>query len=263
MRSDALFQRYDTFVAAASVGAHANCDASGFRQRDVRFLIDLFANWFEATIPGKLLPIQNTQVQRYLEDLVKDGFARRSVRKKQPQYRLTRVGLVELIGRIVNQVYYQRPEHFFFAYYFIENYRDRIFQLIKEEGTQFPHTLEVEVRELLDPKPLIQRQLQETEREINNINVRISDALKTGKLALELFAAGSDTKDVVSEVERRHPYELNSQKPLSELFSSMAPAVVRWELETGSIKRAEHLWVPVRALLQEFAKLLRKMEVNA
>ena len=119
MRHDALFKRFEFLVAAAVIAAHANSRAQGFRQREVRFLIELFSNWVSASLEGEVLELKNTQILRYLEGLSSEAFARRSVRQRFPVYRLTRLGLIELLSRLVNPPAAIPPAQFFFVFYFL------------------------------------------------------------------------------------------------------------------------------------------------
>ena len=119
MRRGTILNRGEIFAAAATIAAHASVYQDGFRQRDVRFLLQLFLNWVERTLGNSPMPISNTQVYRYLEDLVKEGYAKANRRATQPVYRLTRVGLLELVNRIVNKREDNLPDQFFFLCYFL------------------------------------------------------------------------------------------------------------------------------------------------
>jgi len=144
-----LIDRFDIFFGAATFAAQANAYERGFRQRDVRFFIELFTDWVNPTFEWEGLPIQNTHISRYIESLVEEGYARKITRKSRPGYRLTRTGLIEMISRIVDKPYFHSPDHFFFAYSFIENYTPRLFALVKHEGTKFPYGLQLEIESLI------------------------------------------------------------------------------------------------------------------
>ena len=262
MRLGNVFQRYERVVAAAVIGAHASSASDGFRQREVRFLIELFSNWVEQALTGTVIELSNTQIARYLTELAGEGFVRRTQRKKLPFYRLTRTGLIELLSRISAADEYVQPEFFFFSYYFLLSYKDRLHRLIEAEGKQFPLALRLEVESLLDAKTLPERQLSYAERELEKLEVRINDAAETERLARKLFAAGADPLTVGREVEKRYPYELNSQKPLSELLAGLPADFRQWELETGTNHRVKYLWAPIRAQLKSYIETLRTMTRN-
>lgn len=261
MREGTIFRSYELFVAAAVIAAHASAPKEGFRQRDVRFLIELVTNWVELSLKGPALAISNTQVQRYLDELVLEGFARRLGRGKFPRYRLSRTGLIELLGRIVPEGLCSQLQHFFFLYYFIKNYRPRIERLIEQEGKQFPLALKLEVEALLDEKALVQHQLHFAQLELKKLDDRITDSLKAGALAAKLYSGDLSTAEVADEVEKLYPYELNSQKPLHELISSLPEDLARWELEIGALQRVEHIWEPTRGLLRAYVQVLQKLAV--
>lgn len=258
-RKDTLFKRNEIFVSAAAIAAHANSGEEGFRQRDVRFLIELFTNWVELSLAGGMIDLKNTQVLRYLDELVENGCAKRQQRRKQPTYRLTRIGLLELLSRLSNRQCGGRPEHFFFLFYFLRNYGPKIVELIRGEGKHFPSAMRLEIEALLDYGRLIQEEIVRVERELRKLDERIDDAVKAGKLATKLFASDTPIEHVVKELEQRYPYELNSQKPLSELIGGVPPDIGRWELMTGNIKRTEEIWGPARALLKCYLDSLRQL----
>ena len=87
---------------AAAIAAHARFSSRGFRQKDLRFLLELFWNWVESAMVGPSIAIQNVQIARYLDTLAQEGFAKRLAGGKSPRYRLTRVGLLECLGQIVH-----------------------------------------------------------------------------------------------------------------------------------------------------------------
>jgi hypothetical protein len=259
MRRGTLLRRYEQLIAAACVAAHANASEPGFRQRDVRFLSELFANWISHSVDAEATTLANTQVQRYIEQLVVDGYARVSMRGARPSYRLTRIGLIELLGRLVPGARYVQPEQFAFVYYFIKNYRQRLIAVVETEGKQFPQAVRLEIEALLDYTTLVRAQLRAAELELQKLEQRLQDSEQSGALAARLLKRGEPLSVVAAEIERLHPYELNSLKPLSELMAEIPPDLARWELETGAQRRAADLWVPVKAVLVAHVNSLRKM----
>lgn len=260
MRRDSLFKREELFVSSAVIAAHAQNVDEGFRQRDVRFFIELFSNWVESVLDDLTLTLSNTQVSRYINELVDEGFSRQISRKKQPKYRLTRIGLIELLSRLVEKDYVRQPEYFFFLYYFIANYGPRLKALIESEGRKFPPAMRIEVETMLDVDALVGNQLANAERELKKLDERIRDASQASKLAAELLSKGLDNRVVQQEVERKYPYELNSQKPLTELLSSLSEEHSRWELEVGSLRRVEHIWLPARTQLLSYIQVLKRLK---
>ncbi len=259
-RNDTLFRRHEVFVAAATIAAHANGGEAGFRQRDVRFLIELFSNWVDISLVHGVLEVKNTQVQRYLETLAADGCAKRQTRAgKQPVYRLTRLGLLELLSRISNRPSGGRPEHFLFLYYFLCNYGPRISELIRAEGRHFPSAMRLEIEALLDYRRLLADEISAVTREIRQLDERIDDAVRAGELATRLFAKGVPITEVVAELEKRYPYELNNRKPLSELIGGVPPDLGRWELTEGNLARPAQMWNPVRSLFAAYLAALKKL----
>ena len=259
VRKHSIFERYSLIAATATVAAHANARAEGFRQRDVRFLMDLFCNWMQNPSPSALVVIQNTQVLRYLRELERNGYLRGIRSGKHPLYRLTRIGLIELISEAVGGAGVETPAHFFFLFYFIDSYREKIFELVKAEGKQFPYALELELQGLLDSKQLIVREIKNAERKLKELDVRVREGHKAAQLTREMSAKGVPYGDIAKKWEELYPYALNSHKPLTELFSEIAPDLARWEMETGSVSRVEKMWEPCRTLHTRYIETLRAM----
>jgi hypothetical protein len=255
--SDSRVYRLEIFVAAAVVAAHANSSSEGFRQRDVKFLFDLFTNWVEGVLHGESSAMQNTQVARFMSSLVREGYARQIGRRRPPAYRLSRVGLIELISRMVDREHLSNREHFLFLYYFISNYRPRIEELIRNEGRQFPYSMRLELQTLLDSSRMLDREIASCERELKKLNRRIEDAIKTSELATDLVGKRTPLEEIVAKAEKLYPYELNSQKPLTELIAGIPKEMRLWELQTGNRKRAEEIWAGSRAILERYLEVLR------
>ncbi len=259
MRKHSVFDRYSLVAATATVAAHANAKAEGFRQKDVRFLMELFCNWIDPASQRGPVLIQNTQVLRYLKELEADGYVRCLQSGRRPLYRLTRTGLIELISLAVCGDCIESPDQFLFVYYFISSYRPKISELVKSEGRQFPYALELELQGLLDSKDLLSREIKRTERKLHELDVRIIDAQKAAQLTTDCIKRKVSDDMIVKEWERLYPYALNSHKPLTELFSEIAPDIARWEFETGNMRRVETLWTPQRGMLVAYLETLRKM----
>lgn len=260
---DSLLFRYEPYFACAAVAAHATRAADskqpGFRQRDVRFFIELFSNWSETTLSDCVLRVQNTQISRFLRGLVAEGYARLSARKGRDSFYLTRIGLIELITRAVSRSYFEQREQFFFVYYFVANYKGIISELVQREGQQFPPALQMELQSLLDESSFLDRQLTRARSELEKLERRIHDAQATIELARDGVAQGLSLEDIVREAQRKYPYELNSQKPLKELISDIPERSRLWELEKGNQMRIEQIWKPGHELLLVFIRQLERL----
>lgn len=260
MKSASTVGRLEIYVAAAVVAAHASSFDSGFRQRDLRFFAELFLNWGEDSF--YLPDIQNTQLVRYLTELSENGFAKRTRKQKIPSYRLTRVGLLELVTRMTDSRLHTSPQAFLFVLCFIISYRDRIEELVKREGAQFPPSLRIELEALLNPGELLDAELRRIEKAVARLQKRVEDAEKTSALVTQRLATGVPFQDVVLEAERKFPYELNSRKPLRELVAGIAGDQREWELRVGNLVRARSLWNPQKALLQAYYQQLRALKTT-
>lgn len=259
-RADAVLHRYEIFFAAAAIAAHASLSETGFRQRDVRFLIELFTNWVDLAAVSENVILNNTQIQRYLDSLCWEGYARKITREKIPKYRLTRIGLLELLSRLSHRTGPARPQHFFFLYYFLCNYRSRLIDLIRQEGKQFPSALRIEIESLLDHKRVLREEIKRADLEQKKWEERSREALKSAQLAAQLFGKNVPLAEAVQKIEKLYPYELNSQKPLSELIAAIPEEMAAWELAVGNKHRVEQLYGPSRGMISAYRDLLLKLD---
>ncbi|MGC4093118.1 MAG: hypothetical protein QM756_35565 [Polyangiaceae bacterium] len=258
VRAGTLMLENEALAAAAVVAAHATLGAEGFRQRDVRFFIELFSNWLEATTGAWTLDLHNAQVQRHLDWLVQTGWAKRP-RRKPPRYALTAEGLLKLLAQLSERKHLKRIDEFFLIVHILSAYGERLRGLVQLSGPLPSKSLSVDLDELLDVKRLVARERALVEREVARLVIRIEESRETSRLARELLRQGQPVDDVIAAIEARFPYELNSRKPLSELFSQLPAPFRRVELETIAEQRAEHLWEPTRRWLLGYDEILASL----
>ncbi len=245
-------------MASATLAAHASFFEEGFRPRDIKFFVELFLNWSE-DVEAATHSLQNTQFSRFVSSLTREGFAKRTLKKGTPFFRLTRLGLLELLNRIISSKNVFHPSTALFRVCFVKSYRPRLEALVEREGAHFPHSLRIELATLLDVATLLHSEITRVERALKRVEQRIEDALKTSALTKNRLAGGVPFPEVVREVEDRYPYELNTMKPLEELIASIAPDQRQWELEEGNLIRAHTIWKPQRALLQALLGQLKTL----
>jgi hypothetical protein len=254
-RSGALVLENEPLVAAAVIAAQATLENSGFRQRDVRFFLELFSNWLQSTTGSWTLGLHNTQVQRALDLHAAAGWAAR-IGKKPPRYRLTPEGLVELLRRLVHRRNLTRLDEFLLVFHIIDAYGPRLRALVTRRGMLASKTLALDVDELLDPARLVARERAAIAREVERLAIRVEEAKQTSALTRKLLKEKASLAEVVSAVEKRFPYELNSQKPLTELLQDLPVPWRRAELEEIAERRASGLWGPTRELLLAYDRIV-------
>jgi hypothetical protein len=230
-RTGAVFLEHEAVVAAAVIAAQATGSDGNFRQRDVRFFIELFSNWMQSTTLSWSLNVHNAQVLRHLDVAVSAGWARR-VGRTPPQYRLTPEGLLELLGRLGMRKNLTRLDEFFLVFHFFDAYAARLAALVERSGPLASRSLAVSVHELLDKKALVARE-----------RAMVASA-------------------VIGVVQREFPYELNSQKPLHALFAALPEPWQRAELVDAAARRADAFWDPTRALLLAYDGILASLPVE-
>ncbi|MBX9694659.1 MAG: hypothetical protein K2Z81_19890 [Cyanobacteria bacterium] len=256
-------RRHQVLFEAAAIGAHARFAKHGFRQKDLRFLIELFSNWLEASLEGPTLAIENTQIARYLEALVHEGFAKKTGGETRPLYHLTRTGLMEQLAHLAHRSQWWPIEEFFFVYYFLESYRDRIEALIANAGTLYTGPMKLEIHQWLDLRNFVERQEQLLDREIAKLDLRIADSRKTTDLVKRRSAEGKASEDILKEIHEKVPYQLNNQKPMKDLFRETPDENWLWEMEVGSEKRMTRIFIPLKDLLVHLRGQVTRLKTEA
>jgi hypothetical protein len=241
--------RHQILFHSAAIGAHARFGTQGFRQKDLRFLIELFSNWLQSTLDGPTLSVENTQIARYLDRMVREGLAKQVGREKPPRYQLTRVGLMEHLSHLVHRPHWWPIEEFFFVYYFLESYRHRIESLIVNAGTLYTDAMKLEIRQWLDLRRYVERQERLLDQEIAKLDLRIGDCSKTAGIVRRGKVNGRAPAEILEEIYEQVPYQLNHQKPMRELFRETPDEDWIWEMEVGSEKRAGRIFGPLKQLL--------------
>lgn len=249
------FKRVELLCACATLAAQATAARPGFRQRDLKFYVELFVNWLQYSISEEPIRVANMQIARYLREICELGYCRESRSgSSAPRYMLNRVGLVELARSVVDQPVYKRPAFLFFVEYFIGSYHQTLREMIKREGTAFPPALKLEVESILNLQRFRTEQRRSIELEIRKLELRIRDSQAMASLAERLERQLDNFASIAEEVEKKYPYELNSQRPLSELMANIPEMQGRWELTRGGKARAEILWQPVLELWRLYLK---------
>jgi hypothetical protein len=253
-RAGTLIDDRSPIVTAAVIAAQAT-GSDGFRQRDVRFFIELFSNWLEPTTGAHTLPVHNTQVQRHLNGLTKARLAQR-VGRSPPRFHLTPDGLVELLRRLVLRHDLMRLDEFLLVFHILDAYGARLRAMAVRGSRLFALDLD----QLVDPARLLARERERVAHERAKLAVRCEESRKTGALARAAIARAAPIDAVIREVEGRYPYELNSQKSLTELLSALPESWQREELVVNAERRADRFWEPLRALLTHYDKILADLQ---
>lgn len=256
--TDSLLSRKAYLIAAACLASHATANLNGFRQRDVKFLLELFINW--TLVHEYSIKLNNNQIARFLSSLVNDGMARNINRNNLKLYRLTRIGIINLLEKISVIDSYIDPEQFFFSHYFIKNYKSRILEIIEKEGKQFPIALKIEVENLLDINAYKNKNINLLKKELIKLKAREEDSINTAILFEKMSNSGKNIEEIYKTIEERFPYELNSLKPLSELLSNLPQELSIWEMQFGSNLRANEIFKQKRELLTKYLECTYKLQ---
>jgi hypothetical protein len=247
---------------AATLGAHAIHFETGFRQKDVRFLVELFLNWMNSKSTVESQALHNTQIMRHLERAAHEGLVKKQIKKgKQPWYRLNRGGLIEMARALTKKEIdpFNSMGDFYFSYQFIVNYKLRIRELIQDETMVLPRAIILELEQIFDESHYLSETIRSLELELKTLKIRINDSEKTTSLYREMKKHGKDQKEIFSAIDKNYPYELHNQKRLSELLAEFPIAMAEWELGQANTNRIEMMWKPRAQILEYHLKLLKSM----
>jgi hypothetical protein len=260
MRKDSNLEHNDIFVIAGCLGAQTIFSAEGFRQKDLKFLIEMFSNWVDTTLKDRVLSVHNTQVMRYLHFLVNQGFAQKTTRKGQPRFRLTRLGLIALLTQLVRRPPQFPLEHFFFGFHMIDAYRHQIETLVMSEGEQFPAALKIELDALFNLRKILDEQLAYIQTELRKLKQRISDSEAVETLVKKMRRDKRSVKEIANEIDKQYPHDLHSQKPLAQVYNELPKPVADWILDVAIAKRREQIWLPISEVLEKHALILERLK---
>ncbi|MCJ8276616.1 MAG: hypothetical protein HRT44_03390 [Bdellovibrionales bacterium] len=247
----------DLILNISTLGAHSNFKGQGFKQKDLRFLAELFTNWVDVFLSPEIPSWHNTQALRHLEKLNKKGWAHSQVTGKQKRYTLTRIGLLEIVHSISDNNGYADIRYTLLSYYFIRAYKKRIMSLIEAEGSGFSKAVQMEILHLFDEKQFLLNQINELDQQIKRLEIRVDETNKAFNLALKLNNSGEKVDDIINSISKLHPYELENQKPMGELLKEIDPEQRLWEATEGNRHRADILWQTQLNVLKDHRKHLK------
>ncbi len=255
---DSLIQRYEVFFLAATLAAHAGTLEIGFRQRDLRFYMDLFINWTYPHFDFEQSPLSNTQIMRFINQQQKSGHAILLKRTKQLSYRLTHRGIVFYLSQLQQRDYADQYSQSFFVCYFLKNYVHRFVEQLKLQGKSLRSRVQLEVDTLVNLDLFIERQVQALNREKLLLEKRIKLSQAMSKRATQ----AKTSEDLQALVEGRGT-GMHTFKDLARVGTWYAEDILRWELTAGATARSNDLWLPalerINSVVQQFQALREKV----
>lgn len=248
------------YFHAAAITAEAMYGEAGFRQKDFRFLTEMFSNWMDSALGQTAIWVHNTQVMRYLETLCTESHAKVSQKSKIRIYRINFSGLIHLVREMGSCIERFPLEDFYFIYHFFSTYQEPILELIKQRGGNIPNTLRIEMQDLLQPQQILQSQIRFVEREHKKLSQRIRDSHEVVKIVQKGRANKRASLLISEDIERAFPYDLNSQKPLAEFYREIPENIRDWILDRALSTRTSELWGPLERSLKTHLEILKSLQ---
>jgi len=245
-------------LSCSAIAAHAITPDHGFRQAEMRFLLEMHGEWTSHIRLGMPLPIHNNQIRRHLHSLLKNGFATSKGTGQKQTFRLTRAGLLHEL-----QVTFAMPclplDLFFFVFYFSKRYQKLIHTLVLAGDYEMPKALEIEINSLIDLKHLVYTQTRTVDQEIEKLQESVKKMEGSAEMSERMRAQSSSLPEIAEAIEKHYPYELNAMKRLSEVYMTLPPQLQYEEMVVGNRHRADYLWRPMLQHLLDMKKILSKL----
>ena len=246
-----------TLLEAALIASYGVGRQGIFRQRDLRFFYDLFSNWIDP-VPGSTQrqPVQNTQIARFIESLVREQLVEK--KKQAKRFTISLRSIPQLIRRFLERDYTDRPELAFFVFLFCKFY---FIPYIEKNITETHRRFHVGLKRLLDlanPGLFIEAQLFFVDERLRGFERVFAIQEETGSYIAE--RTGTISQDEwLDEVESEVSFFLHSEKPLQKILKRGDKDRIDWEARHGRIERMQLLWKCEVERLRVFRKQLQEL----
>lgn len=249
------------YLSASTIACHGLRPQQGFRQLELKFLLELNLHWMSPARHGGSVKVHNNQVRRHLQSLVQQGFAtvQGGSKKRQQKYRLTRAGLLYEL-RCIYELPCVPTEDFYFIFYFSKRYHMKIHQLVRASGFELPKALELEIESLMNPKHLLYTQLRILEKELKTIEDHISRVSGAAKMSLKLRKQRHSPTEIAKAIEAHYPYDFNALKKISDLYLDLPTDLQLDEMIAGNADRASILWEPIKGSLLQHRENIKQLQ---
>lgn len=258
MRKGSLSYSNEAYLHAALLAVHASYGGKRFRASEFKFFTGLFSNWMSSFFEDGQLDLQNTQVIRLLEKLTNDALLSKA--KGEREYQMTQAGLVESLRVVSSYSSLDRLDTFFFKFHFLCTYGDKIENMISKATKKLPRSYEIEIEHMLNPLNLIGTQRHFITEQIEKLNKRVSDIEKQVRYTDNQLNQRLPLDEILTNVAKNFPYELNAQVNMAELFKSLDSDIRYHELVVTPAMRAPTLWGPSLKYLENFLIQLDELE---
>lgn len=260
MRTTNPYFKHQVYINTAILAAYLNLSDKGFRQKDVKFYIELLSNWMESTFSEHGIIIQNTQVQRILNELVLENILVKTNQGKNPYYNIKPIGLIELLNRIVSSDMSSNLEDFFFLYHIVTFYNEKLEMLLDKDQITLSQSYRTEFKFLLNKKLILEKQKQSILKEIEKLEIRIKEAKRMTEVANDLKKKGKSLNEIIKVISTNYPYQLNNQKIMMDLFKELRSDIQMHEITDGPLLRAQTLWEPLLSYYKNYMNILNTLK---
>jgi len=223
------------------VGVWLNRSEKGFRQKDLRFYIELINDWLDSTQKNKQSKIQNTQIMRFLESLVLKDWL---IKKIGPVYYFKNKNFMAFLKEVFRVEDEDPFEVFLLQVHSATLYSKIIYQLLNRRGIELSYGEKLDLEALLSAKSLIEIKRSSLLKEIKVLEKRIDEVDQMVQFSKSKINS-MDPMEIAKELERINPYNLQFYQPMAKTFKDLIPEIAKLELTENSRKRINTLWIPI------------------
>ncbi len=237
------------------LGAWLNRNELGFRQKDVRFYIELINDWLASGSDFKNIKIQNTQVMRFLDNLHSRDWL---VKQNGPVYFFKNKHFILLMKEAFSIDHEGSLEIFLLQFHLASVYRDTINNLLFRRGVELSHGEKIDLDILLSPKIMAQKKSEFLRIQIKSIESRISEVKEMVHFS-KVQLKDKKPLEVVYELEKINPYKLQYYQSMGQTFKDLIPEIVERELTEHSSNRIATLWLPLKKKLESHLAIIEAL----
>lgn len=241
------------------IGAWLNRNEKGFRQKDVRFYIELITDWMESSEKFKMVTVQNTQMMRFLDSLVQKDWL---IKKPGPTYFFKDKYFMSLMKELFSVDENDSFDLFLLQYHFASLYKKIIYELLFRRGVELSNGEKIDLEILLSTKHLKEKQRDKIHKELLILDNRIEDVNKMVNFSEQKLKTLRPL-EVVKELEKTNPYQLQYYQSMTQTFKDILPEIITLELTVHSEKRIKTIWEPLKKDLKNKLEILENLPTIA
>lgn len=227
----------------ACLATHLRNPKEGFRQKDLKFLIELMETWRYSKWERYEFPqLHNTQVLRIIRELAERGWLKKTAKKGLSFSKLSRGGLIGASQELRQKSHRSNHGDFLFIHYLFKLYGQRLRQAIELEGEKLTPLALSDIERVFDTSSLLKERASRLQSQMEYWQLRMKEAQEVSQIVDSELKGSRAFESLLLEMDQRYPYELKAKKPLASFLKEVPEELSRFELTQGHQARSRFLW---------------------